>query len=121
MSFVYKFLQFLDCVKVHHWQTRSYARHKATDELHKNMSKLIDDFVETYYGIHNDRPYVDPDRDVITLESLDDKEMDQSLQDFVTFLETDIDSMISQNLDLKTIRDEMIAQVHHALYLMSFS
>jgi hypothetical protein len=45
----------LDQIKLYHWQTLSYPRHKATDELHEELSSLVDKFVEVLHGrLNND-------------------------------------------------------------------
>lgn len=44
------FLSFLNQVKIYHWQTFSYAEHKALNKAYKNLDNLFDLFVETYYG-----------------------------------------------------------------------
>ena len=49
-SIVITFLEFLNVVKMYHWNTRSYAEHKATDELYADLGKQIDHFVEVMLG-----------------------------------------------------------------------
>ena len=44
------FMTILDQIKLYHWQTTSYSRHKATDELHEQISELVDKFIETIHG-----------------------------------------------------------------------
>ena len=44
------FLEMLTTIKLYHWNTHSYARHKATDELHEKLSDLVDEFVEVMQG-----------------------------------------------------------------------
>src|SRR5689334_19271369 len=121
MSFVCKFLHLLDSIKTYHWQTHSYARHKTTDELHGKLSELVDNFVETYYGKYTDRPSFNTENDVIILENCDDKHAEQNLLDFVQYATGDLEAYIKDNVDLKTIRDEIVAAIHHALYLFSFA
>jgi hypothetical protein len=107
-------------VKTYHWQTKSHARHKASDELATKFGKLMDDFVETYYGKYDSRPLFSDD-DIITLENCDDTKAVQNLRDFAKYLTTDLDNLIKDDLDLQNIRDEILAAVHHALYLYSFT
>ena len=38
-------------IKLYHWQTRSYARHKATDRFLETFEPLVDRFVEAAQGI----------------------------------------------------------------------
>ena len=40
------FLETLNMIKLYHWKTKSFAHHKATDELYQELSKNIDLFVE---------------------------------------------------------------------------
>ncbi len=44
------FLELLNTIKIYHWSTLSYPTHKATDELHDTLSKLVDSFIEIYIG-----------------------------------------------------------------------
>ncbi len=37
-------------IKLYHWQTKSFARHKATDDLTAALDLAIDNFVEVYMG-----------------------------------------------------------------------
>lgn len=43
-------LSFLDQLKIYHWQTRSYAEHKALGKAYDAISGLTDTLVETYLG-----------------------------------------------------------------------
>jgi DNA-binding ferritin-like protein len=52
---VAKFLTLLQTVKLYHWKTRSYATHKATDELYSNLNESIDSFVEILLGKFGNR------------------------------------------------------------------
>ena len=37
-------------LELYHWQTRSYPRHKATDDLYDHLSDTLDEFVEYEQG-----------------------------------------------------------------------
>ena len=50
VSIVITFVEFLNVVKMYHWNTRSYSEHKATDELYEVLGKNIDKFVEIMLG-----------------------------------------------------------------------
>lgn len=50
------FLGLLGQIKVLHWSTMSYSNHKALDDLHKNLSELVDEFIEVYMGRFNKQP-----------------------------------------------------------------
>jgi len=44
------FLEMLNCVKLYHWNTKSYSQHIATDNLYDDLNKYIDEFVEIMLG-----------------------------------------------------------------------
>jgi len=44
------FMEILNMVKLYHWKTRSYAQHKATDELYSKLNEDIDKFIEILLG-----------------------------------------------------------------------
>jgi len=37
-------------IKLYHWQTYQFARHKATDDLITALDELMDSYVEVYMG-----------------------------------------------------------------------
>ena len=50
MKLITPFLQIQNQIRIYHWQTESYAQHKAFDKAYKSLGDLIDNFVETYMG-----------------------------------------------------------------------
>ena len=53
-------------IKVYHWQTLSFARHKATDELYAEFNSLMDRFVEAMMHIRAEISEIESGK--ITLE-----------------------------------------------------
>ena len=49
-SIVDSMLYIRNQVKLYHWQTNSFSRHTATDELVKSLDENIDKFVEVFMG-----------------------------------------------------------------------
>ena len=49
-TIVETFLGILNTVKLYHWNTHSYAKHKATDDLYSLLNEHIDKFVEIMMG-----------------------------------------------------------------------
>ena len=54
-AIVLKFIEMLNTVKLFHWKTNSYAKHKATDDLYSELNGNIDSFVEVLLGKQGDR------------------------------------------------------------------
>ena len=50
------FLGLLGQIKVYHWSTMSYNKHKALDDLHSSLSSNIDEIMEIYIGKFNRQP-----------------------------------------------------------------
>ena len=118
------FLEMLNTIKLYHWKTTSYSQHKATDELHENLSKHTDKFVEVMIGklpTDVDRNRVTYNGNSIPIYDFKDKgtfiqKLNQYiviLQDFSNRFDTKTDS------DLLNIRDEMMSDINQTLYLFS--
>ena len=108
---------FIHKLKLYHWSTKSYARHKATDQLHKSLSELNDKFVETMIATYG-RPTFDADFDLTLCQWSDDDAINEltsyrdCLINHIPFADTDV--------DLLNVRDEMVSDINQALYLFSF-
>lgn len=114
------FFQFQHHVKLFHWMTQSYSKHKATDDLYEKLSSLMDTFVETYIGKYQ-RPKINDLS--IKISSMNDTQMlnylkkqcDFLIQELPKYLEPEKDS------DLLNIRDELLGVIHQTIYLFSLS
>lgn len=116
---VHTFLELLDNIKLHHWKTNSYAQHKSTDELHEHLSKKIDNFVEILLGKNNTR--INNINKHIKLYNLNDLSFKNKLYKYRTLL-IEMDDYLDnkKDADLMNIRDEMVAEINHFLYLSTF-
>jgi len=101
-------------IKLYHWMTSSYSRHKATDKLLESLSEKIDRFVEIYIGRHG-KPKSHSKKN-ISYSLLTDAGLSAYLKDKVAFLEQ---INLQPTTDLENIRAEMIESMHQALYLLS--
>lgn len=117
---VKNFIGMLSTVKLYHWKTRSYAEHKATDELYGILNENIDKFVETLLGkIESRIRLMDKKTYLIGLDDTEDcKTMMYEYRDFLIGL-TRIMSP-TRDSDLLNIRDEILGNINQFLYLMTF-
>lgn len=115
------FFYILNNVKLYHWKTTSYARHKATDAFVSELGALVDQFVESYSGKY-ERPGFEQSM-TIKLRYLSDDNIENELIDFRRILnEMDrMDMLSDKDTDLLNIRDEMMALVNKTLYLFSLN
>lgn len=115
---VYSFLSFQVLLKIYHWQTLSYARHKASDDLFSSISEKIDKFVETLQG--NREARVNFKGQNLQLTNINDDRGVDLLREFERYLSQRLPTLLGRNeLDLLNLRDEMVNDIHQALYLYS--
>ena len=117
---ILQFLEMLNTIKIFHWSTLSYPSHKATDELHSKMSKLVDSFIEKYIAITGTPLFGLRDKQSIpfyqckSIEHYRNKLFDY--KKFMVSLNKDI--LHKDASELLTIRDEMIGEIDQAFYLL---
>ena len=117
---IHKFMEMTNCIKIFHWQTKSYAQHKASDKLYEQLNENIDKFVEVLLG--NTQSKI--------------KELEQKLElynecvggtdairtrifefcDFLRNLDRVFD--VKKDSDLFSIRDDILADLNQFLYLL---
>jgi hypothetical protein len=119
MKLITPFFKIQQQLRIFHWQTDSYAQHKAFGKAYKEFDDLIDTFVETYIGkygkVKAKLTYN------IELDNLTDNYMTY-IDDYITYLislNNELDS--SKDSDLLNIRDEMLAVLNRLKYLLSLS
>ena len=107
-------------IKLYHWQTLSYARHKATCNLLDAILPLIDTFVETYMGRYT-RPVYETGFKMNILELKDnDDSAPNMLKEYISYLKNDLPKYVEDNdTDLLNIRDEIVENLNKTLYLFS--
>jgi|LakMenEpi03Aug12_release.lakeMendotaPanAssembly.Ray.scaffolds.fasta_scaffold2056413_1 hypothetical protein len=114
---VQSFLQFQVAFKIYHWQTKSFSRHKASDELFASLSEKIDRFVECLQGSRG-RNVKFAKGTVIDLINFSDNDAISLLRDFEKWLNKALLKHIPEK-DLISLRDDILGDVHQALYLFS--
>jgi hypothetical protein len=120
-SIIKKMLELLTLVRLYHWNTFSYATHKATDDLHGTFSDHIDKYVETMLG-KSDGNYRINMRDFKTLTVKgvsNNSEMTQKVKQFISEFNKFNLSLKGDYNDILNIRDEIIGDLNKFLYLLS--
>jgi hypothetical protein len=101
-------------VKLYHWNTTSYARHKATDQYLDKLTNNIDKFVEVFIGRYKVKPIVNNIK--LNETYLTDIGIIDLFNQFRDFLNSMSSSF--KDTDLLSIRDELLADLNQTLYLM---
>lgn len=104
-------------VKLYHWNTTNFARHKASDELYGSLNESIDKFVEVYMGRYSRPEFKTFD---VKVKQLNDKNVIEVLDDYIAFLKYEVPNHVKDtDTDLLNIRDEMLAEFNKTLYLFT--
>lgn len=105
-------------VKLYHWQTGSFARHKATDDLTATLDTNIDAFVESYMGRYG-RPKVVKS---IKLHNFTESAAKSFVAKKTAFLSKDLPKMIGKDdTDLLNLRDTILGDLTKVLYLFTLA
>lgn len=113
------FLQTQFQLRILHWQTKGYARHKAFGNTYETLDELIDSFVEVCMGKHG-RFVLQEESKTITVENL----AEVSIVDFLQSIKAKLIGMSAElssenDTDLLNIRDEMLASINKLAYLLT--
>ena len=117
------FLEVLLMVKLYHWKTYSYATHKATDELYGKLNEHMDRFVEILLGKTEKR--IDF-MNVKSIKLIDLNSAEQlkikidNFKGYLVNLNNNKAMKLMGNMDLLTVRDEILGDLNQFLYLLTF-
>lgn len=108
-------------VHIYHWQTKSYARHKAADQLLDNLTDFIDKFMEIYFGKYGRVNY--PTKSNITVGNMSDDEAVAFLNEMVNYFTFKLPLYVnaSMDTDLLNIRDEILGGINQVKYLFTLN
>lgn len=116
MKLIAPFIKIQQQLRIFHWQSETYAQHKAFGETYEALDGLIDDFVEVFTG-----KYGKPKAKFtysIELKNLDETFVTE-IDDSISFLLALSEHVDPSDTDLLNIRDEMLALFNKLKYLLS--
>ena len=103
-------------IKLYHWQTKSFADHKATDDLTAALDTSIDSFVEVYMGKYG-RPKVTK---AIKLHNFSANMAREFVSKQTVYLMNVLPRKLKKgDTDLMNIRDEILAELNKVRYLFT--
>ena len=113
------FFSLREQMKLYHWQTILYSRHKATDETLKELDELIDLFVEVYMGKYG-RPNITRATNTVVIRNMNEKSATKFVKEGLDYLQGPLTkSLKGSDTDLTNIRDEMMGILHRLMYLFT--
>lgn len=108
---ILELLALADCVHAAHWNTTSYAEHKALGKLYEGLRDGLDTFVETYQGLFG-RVKIQGIAKIEVMPSLD-------LCDAIQSKITDLYKETKGHKDLENILADIEGLVNHTKYLLT--
>jgi hypothetical protein len=116
------FFEMLLLVKLYHWNTYSYATHKATDDLYGTLNGHVDNFMEILMGKANSRIDLSGKRCISLHYLTSNEQMRKKVEQFKSYLvgmENNKALQTMSNTDLFNIRDEILGDMNKFLYLLT--
>lgn len=106
-------------IKLYHWQTGVFARHKATDEVLSALDSAIDLYVETYMGKYG-RPNITRTTNLVQIKNMSEKSVIKFVKDCLAYIQGGlVKGLKPTDTDLFNIRDEMLGELNKLLYLFT--
>lgn len=110
-------LAFQNQLKIFHWQTFSYAEHKALGNSYEKLDELFDSLIEVYLGKYG-KTYSKIEYNIIA-ESYEEGTNVKSIinrkkRELITYLRSEV----SSDSDLNNIVDEIEAEINQLQYLL---
>lgn len=104
-------------LRILHWQTKSYAKHKAYGEAYDTLGDLIDQFMEVLMGKYGRFQLSNKNVQIINHDELDIEDFIAGTTEFLVGVSEQLDPQ--KDTDLMNIRDEMLAAVNKLKYLLT--
>lgn len=103
-------------IKILHFQTKSYAIHKATDGYLSQFADNLDKFFEVTQGAFGK---LNMKQVNMTFQTVNDDTITEELANFIKILKK-IDKAFSNYSEIMNIRDEIVAEAEKLNYLLTF-
>jgi len=117
------FFSLSNTVKLYHWSTSLYSRHKSSDDLFNTITDLTDKFMEIYQGKYGKISKSIINEIDIKSKLISDDNFVIYLRNVSQFLEDIVKNKLlsSKDSDLLNIRDELLGEINKSIYLLTFN
>ena len=113
------FFSMREQIKLYHWQTHIFARHKATDDLLDSLDKVIDEYVEVYMGKYG-RPKLTTKTNTFKLQNMNEKMATRFIKECISYIQGPLVKKLEESdSELLNVRDEMLADLNKVMYLFT--
>lgn len=106
-------------LRVLHWQTDSYAQHKAFGKAYEGLDDLIDSLVEVHQGKYGKIMFSTPLS--IELVNLEEFAVEDVLSEVTDYLSEEFSKMVdpAKDTDCLNIRDSILQELNQLKYLLT--
>jgi len=118
MKSISAFLKIQNQLRIFHWQTPSYAQHKAFGKAYEAFDGLVDNYIEVFIGKYGKTQGKITYK--LELESYDEA-YDSFIDNCIVFLNGLSNELDSTDTDLLNIRDEMLGELNRLKYLLTLN
>jgi hypothetical protein len=106
-------------LKIIHWQTMSYAAHKALDNAYVDLGDLIDQLVEVHQGKYGRLVFETPiELNLVNQDEIDLEDVLVQLNEYLQGPFTEMHDPV-KDTDCLNIRDEILAVINKLRYLLT--
>lgn len=106
-------------LRILHWQTDSFARHKAFGKTYDDLDGLIDTLVEIHQGKYGTIKYSAPiDFGLVNSEEIDIEQVLEQSNEYLTGPFNDMMDPVKDS-DCLNIRDEILTVINRLRYLLT--
>ena len=118
-STILNLVKFQNQLRILHWQTDSFAKHKAFGKTYEDLDALIDSLVEIYSGKYQKLSLSSGTS--IELLNTDSLDINNVLNEVTEYLSTSAVEELNpeKDTDLLNVRDEILAVVNRLKYLLT--
>ena len=108
-------LEFRNQIKLYHWKTDSYARHKATCKYLELFAEKTDQFIEVLIGSRGKKV---SSNFAIKFKNVIDKNATGHVEKFREWVSDTLPTLLHEHEpDLLNLKDELLADLNRLLYL----
>lgn len=116
---VVNLLKIQNQLRILHWQTLSYAAHKAFGHAYDELDDLIDSLVEVHQGKYGRITFETPiDLGLVNQDEIDLEDILVQLNEYLTSPFSDMHDPV-KDTDCLNIRDEILAVINKLRYLLT--
>jgi hypothetical protein len=104
-------------LRILHWQTKSYAEHKALGKAYEGLDGLIDQFVEVHAGKYGNT--LAKNNFQFTAVNYKDANTMALIDSYIAYLTNELPQVCKEgDTDLLNIRDEMLSVLNRTKFLL---